>query len=178
MQKDDIVSLIQLLLAPVVVILLGLLLVISPDIASVFLAKLLSWILVALGIGFGIAALLSQRKAGKLILALALLASGTALGRNPLMLAAFAGRVVGLLLVMDGIGDIVTARGRGVRAVMPVCVSVIGAVLVLMPMTASRLVFSLCGLAALVIGIVMLLDRLRGPRLPGGRDKPDIIDAV
>ncbi len=177
MKKDDILSFIQLLFGPVVMILLGILLILSPDTASVLIAKLLSWGIIALGIGFGIAALLSERKAGKLVLSLGLFLTGTWLGRNPLLLAAFAGRVAGLLLVLDGVGDFLTARIRGVRALMPIAVTLIGTILVLMPMTASRLVFSLCGVAVLVIGVVMLLDRLRGPRLPGG-DKPDIIDAL
>ncbi len=176
MKKERILPLARLLLGPVVMILLGVLLILSPDTASVLIAKILSWGILALGIGFGIAALLSERKAGKVVLALGLFLTGTWLGRNPLMLAAFAGRVVGLLLVLDGVGDILTARSRGIRAVMPIAVTVIGAVLVLMPMTASRLVFSACGLAVLIIGIVMLLDRLRKPQLPGG--KPDIIDAL
>ncbi len=177
MRKSDILSLGRLLLGPVVMILLGALLLVSPDSASVLIGKLLSWGLLALGIGFGIGALLSEKKAGKLIAALVLFAGSSALGRNPLMLAAFAGRVVGLLLVLDGIGDLLNARIRGVRAVMPIAVTAIGAVLVLMPMTASRLVFSLCGLAVLILGVVMLLDRLRRPQLPGG-GKPDIIDAL
>ena len=57
----------------------------------------------------------------------------------------------------------------------PVVVTLLGAILVLMPMTASRLVFSLCGLVVTVVGIVMLLDRLRKPRL---KDGGDIIDAL
>ena len=45
-----------------------------------------------------------------------------------------------------------------------------------MPMTASRLLFGLCGLAVTVVGIFMLLDRLRR-KLPAG-DDPNIIDAL
>lgn len=65
------------------------------------------------------------------------------------------------------------------RFLMPLLVAILGGVLILMPMTASRLVFGLCGLAVMVIGIFMLLDRLRHPRLPGGEDDdPNIIDAL
>ena len=41
-------------------------------------------------------------------------------------------------------------------------------------MTASRLVFSGCGLVVLVSGVLMLVEKLRRRRLPSGR--PDIID--
>ena len=51
-------------------------------------------------------------------------------------------------------------------------------ILVLAPMAASRLVFSLCGLILLCIGGAQLLDKLRRRKLGRGKDKPDIIDAL
>ena len=179
MKKQDILSAIQLLLAPVLVILLGLLLLISPDSASVLISRLLGGLLSLLGIGFGIAALVSDRKrAGRLVLAIALFACGGILTAIPLLLASFAGRIVGLLLLIDGLTDMVSAHRRGVRFLMPLLVAILGGLLVLLPMTASRLVFSLCGLAVTITGIFMLLDRLRHRRLPGGNDDPNIIDAL
>lgn len=179
MKKNDILSVLQLYLAPVLVILLGVLLLINPDSASVLISRLLGGLLTLLAIFFGIAALISDRgRAGKLILALALFACGGILSRNPLLLASFAGRVVGLLLLLDGLGDMINAQRRGVRFLMPLIVTILGAVLVLMPMTASRLVFSLCGLVVTVIGVIMLLDRIRNRRLPGGDNDPNIIDAL
>lgn len=179
MKKNDILSVLQLYLAPVLVILLGVLLLVSPDSASVLISRLLGGLLTILSIGFGIAALVSERgRVGRLITAAALILAGTVLYRNPLLLASFAGRVVGLLLLLDGLGDIINAHRRGVRFLMPLIVTILGAVLVLIPMTASRLVFSLCGLVVTIIGIVMLLDRLRNRRLPGGDNDPNIIDAL
>lgn len=176
MKKNDILSWTRLLLAPVLVILLGLLLLVNPDSASALISRLLGWLLAILAVGFGIAALVSDRgRTGKVIAAIALAVGGGVLTRNPLLLASFAGRVVGILLMIDGVQDILNARRRGVRFLLPMIVTVMGAVLVLMPMTASRLVFSLCGLVVMIIGIMMLLDRLRKPRLSGG--KSDIIDA-
>jgi len=107
-----------------------------------------------------------------------MLACGGVLSARPLLLAAFAGRVVGLLLFIDGVGDMINAHRRGIRFLMPLLVTVLGGILVLMPMTASRLVFSLCGLLVTVTGIFMLLDRLRHRRLPKGEDDPNIIDAL
>lgn len=176
MKKNDVLSLVRLLLAPVVVILLGLVLLVNPDTASVLISKLLGALLAVLAVGCGIAALVSpQGRTGKVVCAILLAVAGGVLSRNPLWLASFAGRVVGILLLIDGLQDIFAARGRGVRFLMPVVVTLLGAILVLMPMTASRLVFSLCGLVVTVVGIVMLLDRLRKPRL---KDGGDIIDAL
>ena len=64
------------------------------------------------------------------------------------------------------------------RFLLPLLVTLLGGILVLLPMTASRLVFSLCGLAVTVIGVFMLLDRLRLRRLNGGDEDPNIIDAL
>lgn len=178
MKKNDILPLLQLYLAPVLVILLGVLLLINPDTASILISRLLGGVLTILGIGFGIGALMSSRKTGKLILALGFLAAGSILNFNPLLLASFAGRIVGLLLLIDGIGDLMNARRQGIRGLMPLIVTMLGAVLTLMPMTASRLVFSLCGLLVAITGIVMLLQRLRRGRLPGRDHDPNIIDAL
>ena len=53
-----------------------------------------------------------------------------------------------------------------------------GVVLILLPMTTSRLMFSLCGLVVLIIGIVMLLDRLRDRKRLNEPEDPNIIDAL
>ena len=95
-----------------------------------------------------------------------------------LLLASFAGRIVGLLLLIDGIGDLMNARRQGIRGLMPLVATVLGAVLTLMPMSASRLVFSLCGLLVAIVGVVMLLERIRRRRLPGGDKDRKIIDAL
>lgn len=169
MKKNEIFAMIRLLLAPVLVILLGLLLLVNPDSASALISRLLGWLLAILAVGFGIGALISDRgRAGKVIAAIALAVCGGVLSRNPLWLASFAGRVVGILLVIDGIQDMFNAHRRGARFLLPLIVTAMGAVLVLMPMTASRVVFSLCGLVVIVIGVLTLLERLRRPRLPGG----------
>lgn len=178
MKKQDILSAVQLYLAPVLVILLGLLLMVSPDTASALISRILGAALSLVGLVLAVIALFSDRgRVGKLVFALAILACGGVLSANPLLLASFAGRIVGLLLLVDGIGDMINARIQGVRFFMPLLVTVLGAILVLMPMTASRLLFGLCGLAVTAIGIFMLLDRVRR-RLPGGKNDSNIIDAL
>ena len=103
---------------------------------------------------------------------------GSILGTRPLLLAAFAGRIIGLLLLADGLADLINAHRRGIRGLMPLIIAILGGILLLMPMTASRLVFRLCGLVVLVIGGAMLFDRIRHPRLSRGKDDPNIIDAL
>ena len=179
MKKQNFLSTVQLFLAPVLVILLGLLLLINPDSASALISHLVGGLLILVAIITSLTALFSQqRRFFKLICALLILNCGIILSRNPLLLASFAGRVVGLLLFIDGFADLLNAHRRDIRGLMPLMVTILGGVLILMPMTASRLVFGLCGLAVTVIGIFMLLDRLRHPRLPGRDDDPNIIDAL
>lgn len=178
MNKEKVFSLISRLWAPVALMVLGLVLLFNPDSASALIAKLLGWVLIAFGIGFGIAALTGEEgRTGKAIAAVALAVVGGWLTNNPLALAAWIGRFVGVLLVLDGVQDIAQARKQGERFVLPLIVTVVGAVLILLPMTTTRLVFSLCGAVVLIIGIVMFVDRLRGNRRlnSGGSD---IIDAL
>ena len=176
MKKQEILSAVQLYLAPVLVILLGLMLLISPDTASALISKILGGALSLVGFVLAAIALFGNRRVGKLIFALAIVACGGILSANPLLLASFAGRIVGILLLVDGIGDMINAHRQGIRGLMPLLVTILGAILVLMPMTASRLLFGLCGLAVTVVGFFMLLDRLRR-KLPAG-DDPNIIDAL
>lgn len=179
MKKQDIFSIIGLFLAPVLMILLGALLVISPDSASVLLSRILGWVLTILGIFSGIAALLAdRRRVGKLIGAAVLLICGSVLCARPLLLAFYAGRLIGLMLLLDGLADLFAARRAGIRALMPLIASILGGVLIVMPMSASRLVFRLCGLMVLIIGCAMLFDRIRRPRLNRGKEDSRIIDAL
>ena len=86
--------------------------------------------------------------------------------------------IFGIVLLLDGISDIRNNIRQGRGPLMSIVVILVGAVLILMPMTASRLIFSLCGIVVLAIGVVMLLGRLKdNPRLNGPQD-PNIIDAL
>ena len=169
----------QLLLAPVVLLLLGLVLAVNPDSASALIAKLLGWLLALIGAGFGITALVSpQGRAGKVFAAIALAVAGGWLVNNPLALAAWIGRFIGILLLVNGISDFGTARRCGMKPGFSLISILLGIILLLLPMTASRLLFRLCGLVVAGVGVVMLLSRLKGrPRLQEPED-PNIIDAL
>lgn len=178
MNKEKVFALIGKLWAPVALMVLGAVLLFNPDSASVLISKLLGYALIAFAIGFGIAAISSaEGRTGKSVAAVVLAILGGWLTRNPLALAAWIGRLVGILLVVDGVQDILRLKKEGQRFLLPLIVTAVGAVLILLPLTTTRLVFSLCGIVVLIIGIVMLLDRLKEQKQlnSGGSD---IIDAL
>lgn len=178
MKKDDIFSLIRLILAPILVIVLGLVLIFNPDSASALISKVLGWILICIGVGIGLSAVFTENaRVFRGITAVLFAVAGGWLVKNPLALAAWIGRIIGVLLVIDGVQDMANLRRVDKSFLMPLIVTVVGVILVVMPMTTSRLVFTLCGVVVLIIGVGMLLDRLQGKkRLQGSRD--DIIDAL
>ena len=156
---------------PVTTIILGLILLLVPDSASVIIAYGIGGILNLAGIVFVIGALL-DRSFSKGFWALACLAIGGTLMGNPLLLARNLGRFLGVLLAIEG-GSCLRRGSRMFGTVILIA----AVALVLSPMALSRLVFSLCGLVMLFIGIGMLVDRLKQQkRLSGGDD--NIIDAL
>lgn len=155
----------------VTMILLGLILLLVPDSASMIIAYLIGGILTLGGIVFAIDALL-DRSVSKGFWALACLSIGGAVTSSPLLLARYLGRFLGILLAIEG-GDCLRRGNR----IFGMIILIAAVALVLSPMALSRLVFSLCGLVVLAIGIGMLLDRLKNRNyLPKGKD--DIIDAL
>lgn len=178
MKNEKLRSFLDLLMTPALMMVLGLVLLVNPDSASVLIAKVLGWALILVGIGFGIAAIAADRgRIGKGIAAVAFAVLGGWLAANPLVLAAWIGRIVGALLVIDGLQDMMQAKKRGTRALLPLIVAAVGVILVALPMTTSRVVFSLAGLVVLVVGFAMLVDRLKGRRRLNRGDS-DIIDAL
>lgn len=179
MKKQDVISFLQPLLVPILLILLGLILVVNPDAASALIARIIGYLLTIGGICTGIFAIVSSSgKIGKGISAVIFVVVGGWLLANPLLLAAWIGRFLGVLIMINSIPDLIYARKQGRNILFNAAATAIGAVLILLPMTASRLVFSACGIAVLAIGVLMLLDRIRHRRyLPEG-DDPNIIDAL
>lgn len=179
MKKEQIRPLLELLLPPALLMVLGLVLLLNPDSASVLIAKVLGWVLAAVGVGFGISAIITGRgQIGKGVTAVTFALLGGWLVKNPLFLAAWIGRIVGALLVIDALQDIAQARNRGERYLLPLIVAAVGVILVVLPMTTSRLVFSLAGLVVLIVGGAMLLDRLKNRRRLDGPKNGDIVDAL
>jgi uncharacterized membrane protein HdeD (DUF308 family) len=156
---------------PVTLIVFGLLLLIFPDSASVIIAYGLGGILLLAGVVMGIGAAL-DRRLSQILWTVACLSIGGTLMGNPLLLARNLGRFLGILLAIEG-GSCLRNGSRTFGTVLLAA----AAVVVFSPMTLSRLVFSLCGAVVLVMGIAVLISRLKQLRyLPKGRD--NIIDAL
>lgn len=179
MKKRDILSLVYQLASPVALILLGLVLIVSPDTASAMIARILGWAIFLVGIGFGIAAAVGKSgTVGKIVGAALGIGIGGFLVKNPLVLAAGIGRLLGILLILRGGRDIVQSNRRGHGRILAIVTTVVGVVLTVLPLTTSRLVFSICGVVVLLIGAAMLLDRLKDRRCLEDGGDPNIIDAL
>jgi len=179
MKKQDILSLVQLLLVPVLLILLGLILIVNPDSASVLISRIIGYVLVFCAVGTGMAAIFSHTgKVKKGIASVVLAMVGGWLMAHPLWLVAWISRFLGMLIMVNSGIELVYALKQKHNVVFYGAATVIGAVLILLPMTASRLVFTLCGIAVLVIGGIMFFDRIRGRRWIHEGDDPNIIDAL
>lgn len=170
---------INLLLTPVLLMIIGILLISCPDMASTLLVRILGWVFIAVGIGFVISAVLGwDSMTGKVILAAVFLLLGVWMVSRPLALAAWIGRFTGVVLILQGVRDLVSSHSHRVSVFLPVLTAVLGAVLVVLPMTASRLVFMILGAVLLILGILMLIQRLRFRRLFDEPEDPNIIDAL
>ena len=178
MKKYDLHDFLNLL-PPVLLMLLGLVLVVNPDSASALVAMLLGWVLIIAAIGCGISAIASERgRILKTAAAVGFAVIGGWLHANPLLLAAWIGRFVGLLLIIDGLQDLAWNRSHGRSILFPAITGAIGAILLLLPLTTSRLIFTLCGIVVMVMGFIMLLQRLPGRKFLDEPEDPNIIDAL
>lgn len=178
MRNNGILDSLYRLASPIAVTLLGLLLVVNPDSASVVIARIVGWVLTVIGIGFGVAALVNREHTiRKGITAVLFACAGGTLSTNPLLLAAWIGRIIGLLIAARGVRDLLISGSYGYSRILALITTVVGAILVVLPLTTSRLVFSLCGLVVLFIGIGMLVDRLKHQNRIDKGDS-NIIDAL
>ena len=155
---------------------MGLILLLNPDSLSALISTVLGWALLLAGVGFLAAAVLNRfGTLSSVVGGLVCFSLGGWLLRHPLVLAAGIGRIAGILLIIRGAQewfDSRLSRGRLLAAISVV----LGILLVVLPMTASRVVFSLCGLGVLIVGAVMLVERLRDS--DGPKNPPDIVDAL
>lgn len=176
--KENILSVIRLVATPVLLMVLGLILLIHPDSASALVAQILGWGLLIAGVVFAVSAIAGHfDTVGKVLSAVCCFAVGAWLLRNPLMLAAGLGRLAGILLVVRGVQDILNASRYHYGILPAVITTVLGAVLIALPMATSRFVMSLCGLLVLIVGVAILVDRLKNRR-PKEPSESDIIDAL
>ncbi len=177
MKRKDLLSILYLLAAPIGLILVGAILAIAPDVLTMLLSRFLGWGIALIGTGFALAALFSSRnRVGKILWAIAGFALGGWLMRHPLGLATQAGTFLGIMLILRGGRDYRQSRRHGKP--LGIATMVVGAVLVLSPLSAARAVFSLCGVAMVIVGIVMLMDKRKDLGYLDEGSDPNIIDAL
>ena len=173
MKKNSISAFVSRFATPAVLILLGLVLIFCPDTASALISKVAGWGLMMAGTIVAVAMLVDRNwSVSRILTILVLAALGRWLMTHPLAWAAWGGRIIGILLLLRGIRDFTQsafAQGK--------VLSVLGLVLILLPMTASRMVFSLCGVVILVVGGGMLAERI-WEKKNWEDDDPNIIDAL
>lgn len=167
-------------LKPALTVLLGLLLIFRPGSITSSIAVCAGVVLALFGAGklIGFFTQAGQKDFMKLAGAIVLLLIGFAIIRNPVSLEKQVVRVVGILLLLEGIRgytDITVMRER----VASTALCVAGAVLTLMPVTAARMVIVICGIVVLLIGVGMIVGLLRGDGRDSGCTGGDgeIIDA-
>lgn len=180
MKQRELLALIRRFAPAGLVTLLGLLLLLSPDTASGLLGRIFGWCLI-IGGGLMLLDVLVTRgvQAGKLIASLLGVSVGLWLLREPLALALWLGRLVGILLTVRGLQEMSrSASGQG--KLLSLALTVLGIVLILLPMTTTRAVFRLLGAVVLAVGVLMILSRIREQKLLPPKDDggPDIIDAL
>lgn len=165
----------------ILMILCGVILVLKPDTASALLSAVAGWALIAVGVAALIAGFTGS-SGGSVVTGAVLLLSGAWLHRNPLMIASVLGFVVGFLVLRQGLRAMKDAQ-RSKRnggfwipgAVLAVLEALLGVRLLLSPLSISRFVLSIGGIALIVLGACNLVTHYRSTRYipePGG-----IIDA-
>lgn len=187
MKKYGFSGLVRLFAGPVLTVVLGLILLFDPDAASALIGKLLAWVLVLIGIGCAASALFGTplNRTSRGIWAAVFLICGFWLMANPMFPAKFIGRILGLVLMLQGGRDIsLNIKDNGGVTLVPgfilaCAVALTGLVLLVLPMTTSRILFSVCGIVLILVGGAEIIDRIKGPRrIHGDDDDPNIIDAL
>ena len=167
---NNLKSLLETFAAPVLTILGGLILLFSPDTATVLIATVIGWVLLIVGVLLAIDAVLGNQGLSGGIRTGACILAGVWLIRSPMSLAVAIGKLLGVGLLVGAVSGLrrsSTGAGRGI------CIAegVFGVVLLIAPLTATRTVYIVLGLIALAVGIGMLMNRLRNhDRLDSGSD--------
>ena len=177
MEKQRVCNFLNRYAPPVLVILGGLILVFNPDSLSVLLSRILGWGLLVVGIGWGILQIIAHAKLSQFLGAAVCILLGLWLVNDPLLLAKSIGRVVGLLLIFRGT-HMMTLSDSTLEKVLAILTILFGAIMLLMPMTTSRLAIILMGLTVVIVGITMLIEEIRGGRKRLGSGDDNIIDAL
>lgn len=159
---------------PAITVFLGLVLLLNPDSVTSLLGVVVGLVIALIGCALLISFFFGSTKDGlRLAGAIILMILGFSIVKSPLSLVSQFGRFMGVLLVLKSVRELTgEAELRG--KTLSVITGIVGLILILVPMSSSRLLISGCGCVVLLVGIGMLIDVRRQLKNP---PKDDIIDA-
>ena len=169
-------------LGSILMIVFGAVLVMNPDSASALVSAILGWGLFVVGVMLVIGGFQDGRDGGSIGQGLLFLVVGSWLRRTPLMIAKVVGVLLGLTAVQHGWRALENAQ-RSKRnggfwipgAVLAAVELLVGVRLIFSPLSVSRVVLTIAGIAMVVCGVWELISRNREKKyIPG---TPNIIDA-
>lgn len=160
---------------PVLTCVLGLILIVEPGSLTSSIAWAVGIVLALVGAGKLVGFFRNARKdLLKLCGAVILLLVGFSIMGDPVRLERQVGRVIGIVLLLSGIRGYVDPFAAHEKATS-ILSCIMGVLLLVLPLTFSRLAVVICGIVVLLIGGGMVLDLLFGSR-GGDSGSPDIID--
>ena len=185
MKKYTFSQILSLLGMPVLTIVLGLILLFSPDTASALVGQILAWsaILAGIALGAGIFFGSPDQRNRRMVWTVICLSGGIWILNNPLTVARFLGRVLGITLMIRGSQstlDNIRCRNQKLCVsrglILGAVTLLIGIVLTVLPLATSRMFFNVIGIVLICLGTAEVIDRIRGRKqLEEGND-PNIID--
>lgn len=185
MKKYTPAELLNMLAMPALTVILGLILLLSPDTASALVGRVLAWVTILAAVALGAGSVFGSvtGRSSRTVAAVVCGAVGIWMLMNPLFLAGIIGRVLGLYLLLRGIQDgrthFLLSGGKPALSpglVLAAVTAVIGLVLILVPLATSRVLFSVIGIVMICVGIAEGIDRLKGRNLLEEGSDPNIID--
>lgn len=161
-------------LKPGLTVLLGLILLFRPDSITGAIGTVFGFAVALVGCAMLVSFFFGHTRDGlRLAGAIILMVLGFSIIQRPLALTSQIGRFIGILLMLQSVRQLtgeVTVRSKS----MSVVSGIVGLVLMLVPVSSSRLLISGCGLVVLLVGLGLMLDKWKSDKHP---PKDDIIDA-
>lgn len=169
-------------LGSILMIVFGAVLVMNPDSASALVSAILGWGLFVIGAVLVVGGFLDDRDGGSIGQGVLFLVVGSWLRRNPLMIAKVVGVLLGLTAVRHGwraLENVQRSKRNGgfwiPGAVLAAVELLVGVRLIFSPLSVSRVVLTIAGIAMVVCGVWELISGCREQKyIPG---TPNIIDA-
>lgn len=182
MNKIDWKALLKTQTGSILMIVLGAVLAIYPDSASVLVSAVLGWVIIAMGVVMLVGGFLGGPDIGSILQGAFFLVIGAWLHRNPLMIATLLGLLLGVLALRQGWNGVTRAKwikrsgGFWVPGmVLAVLELIVGVRLILSPMSVSRLVMTIAGIVMVLCGAAELAGSIKGRKYIPGDSR--IIDA-